>query len=160
MVKLGGEKWFKWLWTLLVSDGLVCIFQKLLLFKDFPQTPRDQEVVEGIQWAAVLWARMLCWCQRSEESGQTASIWQKDNSNSNNHLYAKHRPWIRYSSRELHCVPNTVLSFSLKVAKMKVKKYWWTQTPQPPRRYTSPQPPLVLLYYCCFVLEWSHSDDF
>lgn len=40
---------------------------------------------EHIQWAAVPWLKIPCWCQRSEEYGQIAFRWQKGNSNSNNH---------------------------------------------------------------------------
>ncbi len=34
---------------------------------------------EHFQRAAVLWAKMLCWCQRSEENGQTGLSPQKGN---------------------------------------------------------------------------------
>ncbi len=38
----------------------------------------------NIQWAAVVWMKMPCWCQTLEENGQTGWRWQKGNSNSNN----------------------------------------------------------------------------
>ncbi len=69
-VKLG----FKWLnveW-LFVPDGLVWVFQKLLIYCDFHEgLQRMVWKRENIQWAAVVWTKMLCWCQRSEENGKT-----------------------------------------------------------------------------------------
>lgn len=56
---------------------------------------------------------MSCWCQRSEEKGQTGSRWSRSNSNSNKHslppkfstwrtsLNAQHiKPWSRWATTE------------------------------------------------------------
>ncbi len=70
---------------------------------------------ENIQWAAVVWTKLPCWCQRPEENGYR---WWKGNSNSNNHSlqprYAEcisERTTLRtlnqmgYNSRRPHRVP-------------------------------------------------------
>ncbi len=54
---------------LLVSDGLVWVFQKLLIYWDFHAQPslgftENGPKRENIQWAAVVWTKMPCWCQR------------------------------------------------------------------------------------------------
>ncbi len=61
---------------LLVSDGLVWVFHKLLIYWDFHTQPSLGFTENGlkkrnIQRAAVVWMKMSCWCQRSEENGQT-----------------------------------------------------------------------------------------
>jgi len=50
-------------------------FQKLLIYWDFhSRVYRERsEKNENIQWTAVLWVKMPCWCKRSEENGQTCS---------------------------------------------------------------------------------------
>ncbi len=40
-----------------MPEGLVGVFQKVLIYWDFQR--------ENILWAAVLWTKMPCWCQRS-----------------------------------------------------------------------------------------------
>ncbi len=54
---------------LLVPDGLVWVFQKLLIYWDFHEQPslgftENGLKRENIQWAAVVWMKMACWCQR------------------------------------------------------------------------------------------------
>ncbi len=56
---------------LLVPDGLVWVFQKLLIYWDFHAKWKHlqglQRMVqkrENIWWAAVVWTKMPCWCQR------------------------------------------------------------------------------------------------
>ncbi len=48
---------------LLVPDELVWVFQKLLIYWDFHAQP-SLGFTENIQWAAVVWTKMPCWCQR------------------------------------------------------------------------------------------------
>ncbi len=63
-----------------------------------------------------MWVKMHCWCQRSEENGQTYSSWYKGNSNSNNHsLQPRFRASLKtirrtvkqmgYRNRRPHLVP-------------------------------------------------------
>jgi len=61
---------------LLVPDELVWIFQKLLIYWDFEAQPSLGFTENGPKkWkypvSAVVWTKMPCWCQRSEEIGQT-----------------------------------------------------------------------------------------
>lgn len=81
---------------LLVADGLVWEFQKLLVVRDFSHTTffRVQRKVrkrENIQW------KKKCWSQWTEETGKTACSREKDNSNSSNHMleprYAEEHFW-------------------------------------------------------------------
>lgn len=154
-----------------MSDGLVCIFQKLLIFKDFPtQPPLDQEhgpnkrrypvsstLISGQQ--CFVDARdqrrvdRLLQADRKATATQITTCYTVCRKPS---LNAKHRPWSRYSSRELHCVPNTVVSFCLKLTKMKVKKILMdtNDTPQPPRRYTSGITVLLLLLSWVIAFRW------
>ncbi len=50
---------------LLVPDRLVWVFQKLLIYWDFLSgLQRMVRKRENNQWAAVVWTKMPCWCQR------------------------------------------------------------------------------------------------
>ncbi len=54
---------------LFVPDGLVWVFKKLLSYWDFHAQPSvgftdNGPKRENIQWAAVVWTKMPCWCQR------------------------------------------------------------------------------------------------
>ncbi len=73
---------------------------------------------ENIQWAAVVWMKMPCWCQRSEENGQTvrddrkATVTQittrynQDLQNTiSEHTTRRTLKQMDYSSRKPHRVP-------------------------------------------------------
>lgn len=52
---------------------------------DFPTQPVWKR--ENTQWASVLWVKMPCWYQRSDENGQTALTWEEGDSDSNIHSF-------------------------------------------------------------------------
>lgn len=75
----GGKNGFRWLWTCgtwqLVSDRLVSVVDKLLLiYWDLQHSTTGSAFTEdesqNIQWAKVLWRKMLHWFLRSEVRGQ------------------------------------------------------------------------------------------
>ncbi len=52
-----------------MPDGLVWVFQKRLIYWDFHSQPslgftENGPKRENIQWAAVVWTKMPCWCKR------------------------------------------------------------------------------------------------
>ena len=72
MVKKGDQVTLNVAWFL-VPDGLVWVFQKLLIYRDFhtqhfSKIYREWSVKETIQKVAVVWTKMPCWCQRSGEN--------------------------------------------------------------------------------------------
>lgn len=64
---------------LLVPDGMVSEFQKLLVFCDFSQTTTTKN-------GSLLWVKKPLCCLRSEKDGQTVSSWWKGNIYLNNHM--------------------------------------------------------------------------
>ncbi len=60
-------------WLLLVPDGLVWVFQKLLIYWDFHTKPKVyREWSENEKMSSERqWTKMPCWCQRSEGIGHS-----------------------------------------------------------------------------------------
>ncbi len=92
---MGEERGFKWLWT---WNGCWCQI--------------------GWSWLAVVWMKMPCWCQRSEENGrlvrddrkttvtQIATRYNKDMQNTiSEHTTRRTLKQMGYSSRRPHRVP-------------------------------------------------------
>ena len=116
---------------LLVLHGWVCVFQKLLIYSDFHTQPSlgftengpKLTEYENIQW--VVWTKMPCWCQRSQENGQT-----EGNSNSKNNSlqpsYAEYHLWM-YNIRQQKIgktLPSlTTLDFIQMVARIWCKQH-------------------------------------
>lgn len=70
-----------------MPDVLDWLFQKLLIYENFPKQPslgfaENGLKKENIKWSAVLWVEMPCWCQRSEKYGQAALSCLKGSRNS------------------------------------------------------------------------------
>lgn len=75
----GGNMGLKWIWTCgtwrFVSDRLVWVVDKVLrIYWDLKHSTTDSGFTEdesqNIQWAKVVWRKMLHWCLRSEVRGQ------------------------------------------------------------------------------------------
>lgn len=80
--QIGEEMWFKWHWSLCRSwcqTGWSEFFRNCWSTGIFPQSfkclHRHVQKRETLPWAEVLCVKMHCWCQRSKDTGQTASTW-------------------------------------------------------------------------------------
>ncbi len=78
---------------LLVTEGFVWLFQKLLIYWNFHKQLSLGFTENGLKKrkypvsGSSVGKNGSHWCQRSEENGQTGLSWEKGNSNSNNHSY-------------------------------------------------------------------------
>ncbi len=117
-----GICWFHQHMWMLVPDGLVWIFHKLLIYWDFHAQPslgfteNGQRKKENIQWAAVVWTRMPCWCQRrmgrlvrDDRKTTVTQITTRYNQGVQNtiseHTTRRTLKQMGYSSRRPHRVP-------------------------------------------------------
>jgi len=65
----GEDRWFKWLWTwhgCWYQTGESEYFRNYWDFHAQSSLGEWSKEREHIQWAAVLWVKTPCWCQRSE----------------------------------------------------------------------------------------------
>ncbi len=106
---------------LLVPDGLVWVFQKLLIYWDFNKQPSLGFTENGpkkrkYEWAAVVWMKMPWWCQRrmgrlvrDDRKTTVTQITTRYNQGMQNTISERttHRTLkqMDYSSRRPHRVP-------------------------------------------------------